>query len=157
MLKTRWVIKCGGGILLVGKLIEFLATVGDHNPPVVKILTCTLKNHHLRFIIKHFESILGIMKNIWLRISQNILLSTNFRKILLRTIFKNLSRMVYQVAITWTKFHRLSFYCFLYSQKTTKTCKKGALFLCSMCVMTTQPIWALDACRSVCTFSCKVL
>ena len=63
-------IKLWWGILLVGKIIEFLATVGDHNPPVGKILTCTLKNHNLLFIIKHFESILGIIKkylvmNIW--------------------------------------------------------------------------------------------
>ena len=81
-------IKLWWGILLVGKIIEFLATVGDHNPPVGKILTCTLKNHNLLFIIKHFESILGIIKNIWLWISENILLSTNFRKILLWTIFR---------------------------------------------------------------------
>ena len=66
----------------------FLATVGDRNPPVGKILTCTLKNHNLFFIIKHFESILGIIKNIWLWISKNILLSTNFRKILRWAIFR---------------------------------------------------------------------
>ena len=49
-----------------------LATVGDHNPPAEKILKCTLKNHNLLFIIfynfllKHFESIPGIIKHIWL-------------------------------------------------------------------------------------------
>ena len=63
-----------------GKLLNFFASVGDWNPPVGKILTCTLKNHNLLFIIKHFESILGIIKNTWLWISENILLSTNFRK-----------------------------------------------------------------------------
>ena len=63
-----------------GKIIEFLTTVGDHNLPVGKILTCTLKNHNLLFIIKHFESTLGIIKNIWVWISENILLSTNFRE-----------------------------------------------------------------------------
>ena len=56
----------------MGKIIEFLATVGDHNPPAEKILKCTLKNHNLLFIIfynfllKHFESIPGIIKHIWL-------------------------------------------------------------------------------------------
>ena len=45
----------GEGILLVGKITEFLATVGDHNPPLGKILTYPLKNHNLLFIIKHFE------------------------------------------------------------------------------------------------------
>ena len=67
MLKTGCVIKLwwgegrgvrrggGEGILLVWKIIEFLATVGDHNPPVGKILTYPLKNHNLLFIIKHFE------------------------------------------------------------------------------------------------------
>ena len=39
-----------GGILLVGKIIEFWATVVDLNPPVGKILTCTLKNHNLLFL-----------------------------------------------------------------------------------------------------------
>ena len=159
MLKTdKWVIKLWWGILLVGKIIEFLATVGNHNPPVGKILTWTLKNHNLRFIIKHSESILGIMRNIWLWISENILLSTNFRK--------NTSANNFQKICQWwfskLQRHELSFrgwvfIVFLYSQKTTKTCKKGALFLCSMCVMTTQPIWSSDTCRSVCTFSCKVL
>ena len=53
-----------------GKSLNFFASVGDWNPPVGKILTCTLKNHNLLFIIKHFESILGIIKkylvmNIW--------------------------------------------------------------------------------------------
>ena len=53
---------------MVGKKIEFLATVEDHNPPVGKILTCILKNHNLLFIIfcnlllKTLESILGIIK-----------------------------------------------------------------------------------------------
>ena len=50
----------------MGKIIEFLATVGDHNPPLEKILKRTLKNYYLRFIMKHLESILGIIKNIWL-------------------------------------------------------------------------------------------
>ena len=40
--------------------------MADHNPPLGKILTHTLKNHNLLFITKHFESILGIIKNIWL-------------------------------------------------------------------------------------------
>ena len=46
----------------------FLATVGDHNPLVGKILACTLKDHNLLFIIffnlllKNFESMLGIIK-----------------------------------------------------------------------------------------------
>ena len=74
-----------GGILLVGKRIEFLDTVGDHNPQVGKILTCPLKNHNLLFITKHFESILVIIKNIWFWTSENIVLSTNFRS---NTIFK---------------------------------------------------------------------
>ena len=69
-----------GGFYWWGNKLSFLATVGDHNPPVEKILTCILKNHNLLFIIKHFEFILGIMKNIWLWTSENILLSTNFRK-----------------------------------------------------------------------------
>ena len=54
----------GWGDFTGGKIIEFLTTVGDHNPPAGKILTCTLKNHNLLFIIKHFESTLGIIKNI---------------------------------------------------------------------------------------------
>ena len=65
-----------GGILLVGKMIEFLATAGDHNPPVGKIVVCTLNNHDLFFIIfynlllKNFESMLWIINmylvmNIW--------------------------------------------------------------------------------------------
>ena len=77
-----------GGFYWWGKQLNFLATVEDHNPPVGKILTCTLKNHNLLFIMKYFEFILGIIKNIWLWISENILLSTNFRKILLWTIFR---------------------------------------------------------------------
>ena len=39
-----------GGILLVGKIFEFWATVVDLNIPVGKILTCTLKNHNLLFL-----------------------------------------------------------------------------------------------------------
>ena len=59
-----------GGFYWWEKQLNFLASVGDWNPPVGKILTCTLKNHNLLFIIKHFESILGIIKkylvmNIW--------------------------------------------------------------------------------------------
>ena len=59
-----------GGFYWWGNKLSFLATVGDHNPPVGKILACILKNHNLLFIIKHFESILGIIKkylvmNIW--------------------------------------------------------------------------------------------
>ena len=81
LLKTGWVIKLWWEDSTSGENnIIFLATVGDHNPPVGKILTCTLKNHNLLFIIKHFQSILGIIKNIWLWISENIILSTNFRK-----------------------------------------------------------------------------
>ena len=38
------------GILLVRRVIEFLATAGDLNPPVWKILTCTLTNHNLLFL-----------------------------------------------------------------------------------------------------------
>ena len=33
-----------------GEIIEFLGTVGDHNPPVGKTLTCALKNHNLHYI-----------------------------------------------------------------------------------------------------------
>ena len=65
MLKTGWVIKLWWEDSTGGENNRiFLATVGDHNPPVGKILTCTLKNHNLLFIIKHFESILGIIKKI---------------------------------------------------------------------------------------------
>ena len=72
MLKMWWVIKLWWRVLLLWKIIEFLAAVGDRNPPVEKILKCTLKNHNLLFIIfynfllKHFESIPGIIKHIWL-------------------------------------------------------------------------------------------
>ena len=76
-----------GGFYWWGKQLSFLATVWDHNPPVGKILTCTLKSHNLLFIMKQFESILETIKNIWLWISENILLSTIF-KILLWTIFR---------------------------------------------------------------------
>ena len=46
----------------MGKIIEVWTTVGDHYPPVGKIVTCTLKNHNLLFLIKHFECLLGIIK-----------------------------------------------------------------------------------------------
>ena len=36
----------------MGKIIEFLATVGDHNPSVAIILICALKNHNL--LLFHF-------------------------------------------------------------------------------------------------------
>ena len=65
-----------GGILLVGKMIEFFATI--------------FWNHDLLFIIKHFESILGITKKILgyeylkiyysAQISEKILLWKIFRK-----------------------------------------------------------------------------
>ena len=91
MLKTGWVIKLWWEDSTGGENNRiFLATVGDHNPPVGKILTCTLKNHNLLFIIKHFESILGIIKKIlgyeylkiyyWAKISEKIILWTIFEK-----------------------------------------------------------------------------
>ena len=149
-------------ILLVGKIIEFLATVGDHNPSVTIILICTLKNHNLllfhffcNLLWKHLESILGIIKNIWLWISENIALTTNLRnEILLWTIFRKWFSKLQQHE---RRFRGWVFIVFLYSQKTTKTCKKGTLFLWTMCVMITQPIGPLDAYRSVSTFSCNVL
>ena len=76
----KWFLEKNRGILLVGKRIEFFGYFGDRSPPVGKIVTCTLKNHNLLFIIKHFESTLGIIKNTWLWVSKNTLLSTNFRK-----------------------------------------------------------------------------
>ena len=124
-----------------------MATVGDRDLSVGKILTCTLKNHYLLFLIKNFESLLGIIKDISEKISEKILLWAIFRK----SVNDDLASY---------NFQSLSFYCFLYSQKTTKTCKKGALCICSY----VQCVWcqhnqfrALGECRSACMFSCKVL
>ena len=50
------------------------------------------------------------------------------------------------------------FLLFFFIHKRQLRHKKSALFfLCPMCVMITQPIGPLDACRSVSTFSCNVL
>ena len=62
MLKTGWVIKLWSG-----------DSTGGENNWIFWLLF--FWNHNLLFIIKHFESILGIIKNIWLWISENILLN----------------------------------------------------------------------------------
>ena len=124
----------GGWILLVGKIIEFLATVGDRNPPVGKILKYTSKNHYLLFIIKHSKSILGIIKNIWLylkiyycaQISGKILLWTFFRKSV-TDVLASCNNMTYVSGA-----ELLSVF-FIYKSNYRKTYKKGALYLTFYC------------------------
>ena len=144
----------------MGKIIEFLATVGVEGTKIFEYE----KSWHahwkiiIYFFIKYFESKLGTNKeylimNIW-----TYTIEHRFqKKYFCEPFSENPSVKFKQILITWTKFQRLRFYCFLIHNIQLKTCKKGALCFCSMYVMITQSIGVLGVSRNACTFSCKVL
>ena len=90
----------------------FLAAVGDLHSPLGKNLAYTLKNDNLPFLKTFWVSIRNNKKDLVINIKKYTLEYKLPQKLLSEHFSEHLSVMFEQFVITWTKFKRLSFYCF---------------------------------------------
>ena len=113
MLKTGWVIKLWWGDSTVGKNNWIFGYCGGPQSSSGENPDMRIEKSWFTFYYKTFWVYIRnnkkyLVMNIWKHTIEHKFQKKYFCK----QFSKNLSMMVQQVAMTWTKFQRLSFYCF---------------------------------------------